>query len=389
MQIAIASLWHGAAYGRMHELGAPSKIAYCQRFGYEAVFHVGLWQGEPDVVRSKLRFLANVLPNFDWVVWVDVDCVAWNQEIGLRRFITEAGNAKVMMQATHGEIHPGFMFLRNDPWTIGFLQEWHAQLCDAPGVGEAQSLVSLLHSPRVAAHIKVHPHRSPVRGFQGFHCYQDWNKAFIHLAGYPADEKLVLFSNLCMLAEQSADRRMLSRDDIGDFLNRHGLTGEGAEIGVHRGEYSRTLLDFWEGRTLHLVDAWRQLPQYTDIANLTNEQHEMCHQETLRRLHFHKGRFTVHRALSLDAAREFADASLDFVYIDANHAYEAVLEDLRAWYPKVRAGGLFMGHDFVDGRLPQGDFGVRRAVLEFAIKLGKRVSVSTERSWPTWYFFKD
>jgi hypothetical protein len=45
------------------------------------------------------------------------------------------------------------------------------------------------------------------------------------------------------------------------------------------------------------------------------------------------------RALSTDAARVFLDASLDFCYIDAQHDYYSALEDILAWWPKVRSGG--------------------------------------------------
>ena len=56
---------------------------------------------------------------------------------------------------------------------------------------------------------------------------------------------------------------------------------------------------------------------------------------------------------------------MDFVYIDARHDYESVLEDLNAWFHKVKPGGILAGHDYADGMLPQGDFGVKSAVDEF------------------------
>jgi SAM-dependent methyltransferase len=48
---------------------------------------------------------------------------------------------------------------------------------------------------------------------------------------------------------------------------------------------------------------------------------------------------------SLDAALLVADASLDMVFIDADHRYLPFLQDLRAWLPKVRPGGILCGHD--------------------------------------------
>jgi predicted O-methyltransferase YrrM len=52
------------------------------------------------------------------------------------------------------------------------------------------------------------------------------------------------------------------------------------------------------------------------------------------------------RASSLDAARRFEDRSLDWVFIDADHAYRAVRADIAAWAPKLRDGGLLSGHDY-------------------------------------------
>lgn len=49
---------------------------------------------------------------------------------------------------------------------------------------------------------------------------------------------------------------------------------------------------------------------------------------------------------SSTAASDYADGSLDFVFIDADHTYEGVKKDLIAWYPKVKKGGIFSGHDY-------------------------------------------
>jgi Methyltransferase domain len=74
-------------------------------------------------------------------------------------------------------------------------------------------------------------------------------------------------------------------------------------------------------------------------------------------------RMTVMREDTVAAATTFADGSIDFLYIDANHSYESVLRDLAAWYPKVKTGGLIAGDDwcFPD----HGELGVRGAVQDF------------------------
>ncbi len=61
------------------------------------------------------------------------------------------------------------------------------------------------------------------------------------------------------------------------------------------------------------------------------------------------------------AATLFEDGTLDFVFLDADHGYEAVRRDLQCWFPKVKRRGVLGGHDYSNTDFP----GVRRAVDEF------------------------
>ena len=61
------------------------------------------------------------------------------------------------------------------------------------------------------------------------------------------------------------------------------------------------------------------------------------------------------------AASLFEDGSVDFVYLDADHAEAAVQRDLEVWFPKVRPGGVLAGHDYLNNDFP----GVRRAADAF------------------------
>ena len=49
------------------------------------------------------------------------------------------------------------------------------------------------------------------------------------------------------------------------------------------------------------------------------------------------------RKTSAEASKDFGDESLDFVYLDGDHSYEAVKADLEALYPKIKAGGYILG----------------------------------------------
>lgn len=54
----------------------------------------------------------------------------------------------------------------------------------------------------------------------------------------------------------------------------------------------------------------------------------------------------VKRKDSSTAAEDYADESIDFVFIDADHTYEGVKKDILAWMPKVKVGGILAGHDY-------------------------------------------
>jgi predicted O-methyltransferase YrrM len=68
------------------------------------------------------------------------------------------------------------------------------------------------------------------------------------------------------------------------------------------------------------------------------------------------------KSKSLDAVNLFPDQSLDFVFIDASHEYEDVKNDIIAWFPKVKVGGVLAGHDYYENN----DYapGVKMAVNE-------------------------
>jgi hypothetical protein len=88
------------------------------------------------------------------------------------------------------------------------------------------------------------------------------------------------------------------------------------------------------------------------------------------------------RKPSLEAVELYDDNSLDFVFIDASHDYENVLKDVKAWYPKVKSGGLFAGHDYVSGW-----DGVIQAVDEFMLENNYTLDIQSSKE-NTWGIFK-
>jgi hypothetical protein len=159
----------------------------------------------------------------------------------------------------------------------------------------------------------------------------------------------------------------MSRTEIPLLLNSRNLFGCGVEVGVKQGEYSHHLLTHWRGLRLFSVDPWAEDPTgaYQDIANVPQMQQEIFLAETKVRLAPFGPRSQIVRDFSVQAATKFHDHSLDFCYIDARHDFESMMEDLAAWFPKMRPGGIFAGHDYLDAVNNDGVFGVKSAVDKF------------------------
>jgi predicted O-methyltransferase YrrM len=182
-----------------------------------------------------------------------------------------------------------------------------------------------------------------------------------------------------------------TRDQLPLLLVSRGLDGTAVEIGVQRGRYSEFLLAHWTGRRLISVDPWLEAPdeQYVDRANVAQQTQERRYCEAIRRLERFGDRSEIWRTTSVEAARRVEPGTLDFVYVDARHDYASVLEDLESWWPKLKPGAIMAGHDYVDGDLPNGVFGVRSAVDTFFSRLGLRVYATDGRParvevFPTW-----
>lgn len=116
----------------------------------------------------------------------------------------------------------------------------------------------------------------------------------------------------------------------------------GAEIGVHKGEYSEVLCRNHPGLHLYCVDAWKE---YKGYGLGDQKTMDTWYGETVERLKGHHCSFV--RQFSMEAAKIFEDGSLDFVYIDAAHDFVNVVNDLHAWIPKVKIGGIISGHDYI------------------------------------------
>jgi hypothetical protein len=141
----------------------------------------------------------------------------------------------------------------------------------------------------------------------------------------------------------------------------------GAEIGVHQGIHSLKMLKSHHGLKLVGVDLWelhsRLQTSYLESPGTLPERFKderqalLWRQEAERALTLYGPRSELFCESSVDNSCRWPEGFFDFVYIDADHSYEACIMDIRMWWPKIRQGGIMAGHDY-------GEFGVPQALDE-------------------------
>lgn len=169
------------------------------------------------------------------------------------------------------------------------------------------------------------------------------------------------------------------RQTLAAMLPKGGI---GAEIGVFRGGYSRRIFAEAKPKRLFLVDPWRNSDQPEHARALYaqgggNEMEEIHAAVTQAfSVRPYVGRVEVVRSMSAPWLASLDDAALDFVYIDGDHTYAAVREDLTLAVAKTRPDGMIGLDDYSLGQW-WGD-GVVRAVHEALATLPLMIAFAAE-----------
>ncbi len=152
-----------------------------------------------------------------------------------------------------------------------------------------------------------------------------------------------------------------TRNDLTKLINERGYK-TAAEIGVRIGNFSAHLLQNSNLDILYSIDCWEN--------NSENHDGQGTYLECERKLAKFERRSQMIKKYSNQAVLDFPDNSLDVVYIDSLHSYEAISEDLRIWWPKVK---YCMGfHDYSEKHWP----GIFRAVNEFVTEKGLKLCLT-------------
>ena len=120
-----------------------------------------------------------------------------------------------------------------------------------------------------------------------------------------------------------------------------------AEIGVYRGISMRHMLD----NVPNIVLAVGVDP-YWGRGHIYTEDRPSVENWYLARRNLKEyigNKLSLINDTSAHASLLFADGYFDYVFIDGDHSYDAVREDIKLWLPKVKVGGILAGHDYHDG----------------------------------------
>lgn len=224
-----------------------------------------------------------------------------------------------------------------------------------------------------------------------------------------------------------------NREEFADLAQKFfSSTGNAVEIGVFAGQFAKNNLNFWK-QNYYMVDSFDEIRTHDLESGIPEDKNGHDRYESCAQIQRdHGDRVKIIKGLSVHVAETFDDGFFDWIYIDAMHDYKNVRDDLEAWWPKLRSGGIISGDDFYSSAaalthynkfsdkkiLTDGDvhyiqqiytrklsrakvrwdqiadrwqWGVALAVNEFATKYNKHVSVTFAQDLygiPAWLIIK-
>lgn len=158
----------------------------------------------------------------------------------------------------------------------------------------------------------------------------------------------------------------------------------GAEVGVYAGQNALSILQTLNIEKLYLIDPYIPYEGYNEPKNNVSELNKAREIAMLRLLNYSDVIEWLFMR-SDEAATKIQD-SLDFVYIDANHAYDYVKRDIYDYYRLVKPYGYIGGHDYVLSYKPV-VIEVKRVVDDFVNEYGYDLCIGSF-DFPDWWVQK-
>ena len=167
--------------------------------------------------------------------------------------------------------------------------------------------------------------------------------------------------------------KKISSDKRAYILEQLNKNSKLVEVGVWKGDFSKQIWNISSPSLLVLVDSWTFdekvrgcAPQVSGEEPLSQNFFDQAKKDTYDKF---KNIQNVHILdfNSQEASSKYEDNFFDYIYIDAEHTYQAVTKDLEVWYPKLKKNGTLFGDDYY-WREEDDTLSLHRAYQEFIQK---------------------
>ena len=380
LNVLVTTVCIGDDYARQVEPAMATKRAYCARHGYPfEVLRTSFSSGRHPSWQ-KLPFLLRVLPHFDWVWMVDADVLVTNPKWRLESLIGRHSQDLILSLDCGAHVNCGSFFIRNCDWSRQLLAEWNSDkyLWKTDACWEQDILIELMAQNFLD--INSHAVRVSQREFNSFY------KPF---ADVPVQSKWRPGDFACHVSgayEKTGEYiRQAQQEAAGTIASEFVQCVTLAQLKETSRCYGAPEKCNSVAGLIELIrDTVTWDSEIVDLGTYDGTSAAVfalfAHRVTtvdldLRPCTILRGFDNIERAYgdSSATAVNFGDKSVDLVYIDADHSYEAVQRDIAVWLPKVKAGGFIAGHDYSHA-FP----GVVRAVCE---KFSLPDRVYSDSSW--------
>lgn len=163
-----------------------------------------------------------------------------------------------------------------------------------------------------------------------------------------------------------------NRNEIPKLFKRLNIK-IGVELGVGAGLYSRKLNQVYNFDKFFCIDKW-------------NDHHNISEKRKVENAFKDKSNIIIMHCTFSDALINFEDNFFDFIYIDGYaHTGQDDGKTLRHWFPKLRKGGIFSGHDYDEKNWPKTFHNVNQFLRD---ELQYKIHVTREAVDPSWYIKK-
>lgn len=125
--------------------------------------------------------------------------------------------------------------------------------------------------------------------------------------------------------------------------------GTVVEVGVAYGDFTRSLLDILQPDAFIAIDSFGIVPETEPWGRTVLREQGVSHYDYYAgqfRSYVEAGKMTIKKGLSWEMLAELPDNSVDYMYIDADHSYQAVAREARALAPKMKENGIVTFNDY-------------------------------------------